>query len=288
MASFNETSTAEDVTEGLDLSGRTYLVTGCNSGLGLETMRVLALRGARVVGAARTKAKATAACETIDGDTLALACELSDPASVRATVDAVHEPLHGIIANAGVMALPELVLQHGVEAQMFTNHVGHFMLITGLLDRLASKGRVVMVSSGAHSYARGKDITFENLAWEREYKPWPAYGQSKLANILFAKELAKRLPKGQTANALHPGLIETSLWRHLSKEETGRMTGSLSFRSIAQGAATQVFVATHSTAGGVNGMYFGDCAPRKPTALARDKTLATRLWQSTEALVSGL
>ena len=288
MTSFGFSSTAEQVTDGLDLSGRTILVTGCNSGLGLETMRVLALRGARVLGSARTKAKASAACASVEGDTTPVVCELSDPSSVRAAVEAVQEPLYAIIANAGVMALQELVLQHRVEAHMFTNHVGHFLLVTGLLNRLAAGGRVVILSSGAHAYARGKSITFDDLVWNRPYKPWVAYGQSKLANILFAKELAKRLPAGQTANAVHPGIIETPLWRHLPEETAKRMKTGMGFRTIEQGAATQIFVATHPSLATVSGKYFGDCAVRQPTALARDAALAVRLWDTTEALIANL
>ncbi len=288
MPRFDSSATAEQVTEGLKLRGRTILVTGCNSGLGLETMRVLALRGARVIGAARTAEKAEAACALVEGDAVPLVCELSEPASVRAAVEAVQEPLDAVIANAGIMALPELVLQHGIEAQMFTNHVGHFLLVTGLLDRLTAKGRVVMLSSGAHTYARGPEITFDDLEWNRPYEPWPAYGLSKLANVLFAKELATRLPAGQTANAVHPGIIQTPLWRHLSEETSAEMESTLSFRTIEQGAATQCFVATHPSAAATTGAYFGDCAPRKPSALARDKALATQLWDATEALVAGL
>lgn len=288
MTSFGSSSTAEQVTDGLDLSGHTILITGCNSGLGLEAMRVLALRGARVLGSARTETKASAACASVEGDTAPIVCELSDPASVRAAVEAVQEPLHAIIANAGVMALQELVLQHRVEAHMFTNHVGHFILVTGLLKRLAAGGRVVILSSGAHAYARGKSITFDDLVWNRPYKPWVAYGQSKLANILFAKELAKRLPDGQTANAVHPGIIETPLWRHLPKETAERMKTGMGFRTIEQGAATQVFVATPPSLATVSGEYFGDCAVRQPTALARDAALAARLWDATEALIADL
>ncbi len=288
MPRFDSSATAEQVTEGVRLRGRTILVTGCNSGLGLETMRVLALRGARVIGAARTAEKAEAACGAVEGDAVPLVCELSDPASVRAAAEAVQEPLDAVIANAGVMALQELTLLHGVEAQMFTNHVGHFLLVTALLDRLTAKGRVVMLSSGAHIQARGLSVTFDDLGWDRPYDPWPAYGLSKLANILFAKELATRLPAGQTANAVHPGVIQTPLWRHLPEETSSRIESTVELKSIAQGAATQCYVATHPSAAATTGAYFGDCAPRKPSAQARDKELATRLWGATEALLRGL
>lgn len=280
---------AEQITEGMDLSGRSFLITGCNSGLGFESMRVLTMRGGRVIGAARTLAKAEAACAKIDGDTLPLACDLSDPASVRAAIASLNEPLDAIIANAGVMALQKLILQHGIEAHLFTNHIGHFMLVTGLLDRLTENGRVVMLSSGAHVYARGKGIDLDDLAWKkRKYRPWTAYGQSKLANILFAKELAKRLPKGQSANAVNPGVIKTDLWRHLPKASVGRLSAGLSSIGVEEGAATQVFVATDPSLANVTGEYFVDQAIRQPSALARNEELAANLWNVTEDVVSSI
>jgi WW domain-containing oxidoreductase len=285
---FTPTSTAEEVCEGLDLTSKTFLVTGCSSGLGLETMRVLALRGARVLGAARTAQQAERACGSVLGDTAPVACDLSDPASVRAAARAVDEPLHAIVANAGVMALPELSLIHGVEAHLLVNHVGHFMLVTALLPRLTARGRVVVLASGAHSYARGDAAAFEDLGWDGPYAPWVAYGRSKLANILFARELSRRLPSGQTANSVHPGLVETPLWRHLPAEEQARMKRDQSFRSSAQGAATQVFVATHPSVAKLSGKYFGDCKMRKASAPGRDDALAATLWATTERLVARL
>ncbi len=156
---FGHGSTAEEVTAGMSLGGKTFLVTGCSSGLGLETMRVLALRGARVLGTARTLEKARAACAAVGGDAVPLACELSDPRSVRACVEAVlarGERLDALIGNAGIMALPRREQAFGVELQLFTNHVGHFLLVTGLLDALADDGRVVMLSSRAHLRAPGR------------------------------------------------------------------------------------------------------------------------------------
>lgn len=288
MPPFDASSTAEDVTAGRNLRGFTALVTGCNSGLGHETMRVLALRGARVIGAARSHDKAEAACASVEGDAVPLVCELSDPASVQAAVAQVREPLHAVIANAGIMALPELVLRHGLEAQMFTNHVGHFLLVTGLLDRLAPKGRVVMLSSGAHHFAKGPWVTFDDLRWTRPYEPWPAYGLSKLANLLFARELARRLPAGQTANAVHPGVIRTGLMRHLTPDESAGISEGLTFRSIPQGAATQVFAATHASVASDSGTYFADCARKKSSSQASDGALARKLWDATEAFVADL
>lgn len=286
--SFDADSTAEDVTAGLDLSGKTILLTGCNSGLGLETMRVLALRGARVIGTARTREKAENACKSLDGDTRGVVCELGDLASVRAAIQQIDEPLDAIIANAGVMAIQQRELIEGVEAHLFTNHVAHFVLVNGLLERLRPNGRVVMLSSGAHAYAKGGNINFDDLGWNHDYTPWAAYGVSKLANILYAKELAKRLPAGQTANALHPGVIYTPLWRHIPAPDADRLKSNLRFKSVPQGAATQVFVATHPSLSGVSGAYFSDCHVAEPTAPALDEALAKHLWQATAQLVASL
>jgi hypothetical protein len=155
---FGYGSTAEDVTVGLSLNGKTYLLTGCNSGLGFETLRVLRLRGAQVIAAARTLEKARAACASVKGLTTPVACELAEPASVRAsvaTVKALNVPIDGIICNAGIMALPKLNQAYGYELQFFTNHIGHFMLVTGLIDTLATDAHVIAASSRAGRKARG-------------------------------------------------------------------------------------------------------------------------------------
>lgn len=289
---FGYSSTAEQVTEGLDLSGRTILVTGCNSGLGLETLRVLSKRGARLIGAARTEDKARAACQGAPGQPLPVACELSDPASVRACVEKVKRDgaeLDAVICNAGIMALPKLQQAFGYELQFFTNHIGHFILVTGLLDQLSAKGRVVMLSSTAHRRAPREGIQFDNLSGERGYDGWSAYGQSKLANLLFAKELARRFAgSSRTANAVHPGVIATNLARHLpgfARAGFG-LISPLFLKSAAQGAATQCYVAAHPAVADVSGEYFADCNVATPTRLARDAGLARRLWQESERIAS--
>jgi WW domain-containing oxidoreductase len=291
---FGYGSTAEQVTDGLSLEGKTYLVTGCNSGLGLEALRVLALRGAQVIGTARTVEKAKAACDSVQGKTVPLACELSDPASVRACVAAVKDrglKLDGLIANAGIMALPKLEQLHGYEAQFFTNHIGHFMLVTGLLGQLTDTGRVVMLSSAAHRQAPKEGIQFDNLSGEKGYTPWRSYGQSKLANLLFAKELARRLAgTRQTANAVHPGVIRTNLSRHMNPAArvVFSMVGPLFLKSVGQGAATEVFVATHPSVAQVSGEYFADCNVAKPRADANDAAMAKKLWDVSENIVAEL
>lgn len=290
---FGFNSSAEEVTEGLDLSGKTYLLTGCNSGIGAETLRVLALRGATVIGAARTDAKAEAAVSSHRG-ALPVACELSEPDSVRACVEAVkalNKPLDGIIANAGIMALPERTVHHGYELQFLTNHIGHWILVTGLLDQLTDDGRVVMLSSEAHRWTVRGGIGFDNLDASKSYDGWRFYGQSKLANLLTAKELARRFEgTKKTANAVHPGVIVTNLGRHMGRGMNAAWAalGPLLFtKTIPQGAATQVYVAA-SPSMAESGQYWEDCNVGKPTRHGRDEALASRLWEETERIVAGL
>jgi WW domain-containing oxidoreductase len=290
---FGYGSTAEEVTNGIDLHGQTMLVTGCNSGLGRETVRVLALRGARVIGTGRTVEKAREGLAGLGDNHLALACELSEPASVRACIDAVTRDgarLNALICNAGIMALPQLRQAHDIELQFFTNHIGHFILVNGLLERLVPQGRVVVVASNAHRRAPAAGIELDNLSGARGYVPWRAYGQSKLANILFTKELARRLTDGRTANTLHPGVIATNLSRSMPvlARFSLRAAAPLVLKDESQGAATQVFLATHPSVAGVTGQYFSHCQRAEPEPIANDAALAARLWQESERIVAGL
>jgi len=291
---FGYGSTAEEVTAGLSLAGKTILVTGCNSGLGFEAMRVLSMRGARVLGTARTLEKAKAACDAVGDQAVPLACELSEPASVRTCVDAViagGHRLDAVICNAGIMALPKRELAHGIELQFFTNHIGHFILVTGLLDRLAEDGRVVMLSSAAHTMAPKEGIRFDDLAAAKGYTPWGHYGQSKLANLLFAKELARRFAgTRKTANAVHPGVIRTKLGRHMPgiARFTFGLVGPLVLKSVPQGAATEVYVAVHPGVATTSGAYFADANLATPRADADDPALAKKLWEVSESIVAGL
>ena len=287
-------SSAEEVTQGIALKGKSYLVTGSTAGLGTETVRVLAQRGARVFATGRTKEKAAAACDRVPGVIVPVACELADPQSVRACIAFLKQEgvkLDGIIANAGIMALPQLESVLGYEKQFFTNHIGHFILITELLNELTDKGRVVVLSSDAHKGAPKVGIEFDNLTGERGYKPWAAYGQSKLANLLFAKQLAKRLAgTGKTANAVHPGVIKTNLARSMSPLVRFALgvAEPLALKNVAEGAATQCYVATRPELEGVTGEYFADCNIAQPSALARDAALAVRLWDESERIVQKL
>ena len=290
---FGYASTAEEVTEGVDLSGKTILITGVSSGLGAESARVLAKRGATILGTARSREKAQAACADLPG-AVPLVCELSDPASIRACVDEVKAlgvTLDVILANAGVMALQQRELVHGLEKQFFVNHIGHFVLVTGLLDVLADDGRVVILSSAAHAQAPEGGIRFDDLALERSYHPWTAYGQSKLANLLFARELSKRFEgTDKIAIALHPGVIATNLGRHmpLPLRVLFPIASVIAMKSVPQGAATQCYAAAHPDAVQHDGEYLADCNPAKCTRYGRDPALAERLWRETEAIIAAL
>lgn len=295
---FGYGSTAEDVTEGISLAGKTIIVTGCNSGLGLETLRVLTKRGARVIGTARDLKKAQAACDSVaagsTGSTVAVAMELADPQSVRAAVATIRADgalLDAVICNAGIMALPKLEKAYGLDLQFFTNHIGHFMFVTGLLDRLADTGRVVMLSSSAHNMAPKEGIQFDNLDGSKGYTSWGNYGQSKLANLLFASELARRFTGTlKTANAVHPGVIATNLGRHMNPlARIGMKIGEpLFLKTIPQGAATQCYVAVHPGAATISGAYFADCNEATPRKDATSRALAERLWTESEAIVARL
>jgi WW domain-containing oxidoreductase len=291
---FGYGTTATEVVAGLDLAGRTMLVTGCSSGLGLETIRALAGRGARVVAAARTVEKAQAACAAtgVAGDFLPISCDLAAPASIRACIEVVGRdagPLDAIVCNAGIMAPPALARAHGYELQFFTNHIGHFMLVTGLLPRLAATGRVVVVASNAHRRAPA-GIEFDNLDGARGYNPMRAYGQSKLANVLFTRALARRIGGGQTANCLHPGVIATNLTRTLPF--VGRVALALAapllLKTPAQGAATQCYLATNPAVANVTGAYYRDCNPAEPWPRGKDDAAAARLWTVSEEIVAKL
>ncbi|MFT3925334.1 MAG: SDR family oxidoreductase [Myxococcales bacterium] len=292
---FGYGSTASQVTDGIDLKGRTFLVTGTTSGLGFETVSVLARRGARVLATARSLEKARRVVDKLGTEVVPLVCELSDPESVRACVRSVSqngEQLDGIICNAGIMALPKLEQAHGIELQFFTNHIGHFMLVTGLFGCLSSRARVVMLSSSAHTMApKPEGIQFDNLSGSRGYQPWRAYGQSKLANLLFSKELARRWAgTGRTANAVHPGVIRSELQRSMPAVAriTMDLAGPIVLKSIPEGAATQCYVATHPSLSGVSGEYFADCNVSDSTRASRDPALAARLWEVSERIVAGL
>ncbi len=294
---FGAESTAEEVTAGLDLAGRTALVTGGTSGLGLETSRVLALRGAHVLVTGRTLEKAKAACATLPGRTTPIELELERWDTVAAAADLVRTlgmPIDMLVCNAGIMALPTLEQVGGLEKQFVVNHLGHFILVNRLLPQVkaAPQGRVVAVSSAGYRWAPPAGIEFDNLSGERGYEPDKMYGQSKLANGLMTLELARRFgAEGATAtaNAVHPGVINTDLGRHLPawKRAAGKLVGWTFMKSVHQGAATACYVATAPALARTRGLYFEDCNPVVPAPGKHmdDTALAARLWSVSEGLV---
>jgi NAD(P)-dependent dehydrogenase (short-subunit alcohol dehydrogenase family) len=297
LSPFTAKSTAEEVTAGLDLTGKLALVTGANSGLGLETLRVLALRGADVIATARTLDKATAACASVaPGRGIPLALELTDFDSVVAAslfVERLNRPLDILVCNAGIMELPQLEQVYGLEKHFVTNHLGHFILANRLLPRLqgANQGRVVVVSSGqSFNNAPAGGIQFDNLSGERGYDPKTAYGQSKLANVLFARQLAKRLVGTRvTANSLQPGVIMTNLGRHLPWYTllTARLFGWAFMKPVQAGAATQVYLAAHPLVATTSGFFFRDCNPVVlPDSYLQDDAQAARLWDVSTGLTA--
>ena len=310
---FGATSTTDDVLDGVDLDGRRYLVTGSSGGLGLETCRSLAAHGASVVMLARDRAKNDRAIESILAESPnavleSVECDLSSLESVRrATTDVLARggPLHGIVANAGIMATPFSLTVDGHESQFAVDHLGHFLLVRELLPRLAESApaRVVVVSSAGH---RMGDVDFDDLDFERRpYDPFVAYGAAKTCNVLHAVGIDERWrDRGVRAIAIHPGGIHTELGRYMTPEVVSsllsRMDAASEFvwKSIPAGAATQVWALTSPDLDGRGGIYCEDCQVSPvlsddsigvdgPGVAARavDSGRADRLWNLSEKLV---
>jgi WW domain-containing oxidoreductase len=294
MHNFNKHSTANEVLADLDLSGKNYLLTGCAAGIGLETLRALASRGAHVIATARSQERAAAACSSVPGHTTPIACDQDDFASVAAAVNAVRSlgiTFDAIIANAGIMAPRRPDVRYGVESQFRVNHLSHMLLVTRLSEHLRDgSGRLVMVSSSAaQSFAPREGVAFDNLDAHRGYKPFKFYGQSKLANLAFAKSMAETLqPRGITANALHPGVIVTTdLMRSMNPAVRFVMPiANLFSKTIAQGAATTCYVAAHPAMHDKTGGFYADCQPSKPNPHADDPSFRRRLWDTSATILA--
>jgi NAD(P)-dependent dehydrogenase (short-subunit alcohol dehydrogenase family) len=278
----------------------------------VETARSLASAGADVTLAVRDTAAgertaADIAATTTDAAVHVGELDLASHESIAAFTSAWEGPLDLLVNNAGIMALPELTLTpEGWEAQFGTNHLGHFALALGLHEALAAApaARIVSLSSRGHLYS---PVVFDDINFSsREYSPWSAYGQSKTANILFAVEATRRWAgEGITANAVHPGVIrETNLSRHMDPEVLARMlaerSSAMRFKTIEQGAATSVLVASHPLLEGIGGRYFEDCheaividpagvdvnaTPEGVATYALDPANAERLWELSEQLI---
>ncbi|GAA2827746.1 SDR family NAD(P)-dependent oxidoreductase [Crossiella cryophila] len=292
---FGARSTATDVLEGIDLTGKLAVVTGGYSGLGLETTRALVAAGAHVVVPARRPILAT---EALGEEAEVAALDLADLDSVRTFADAFLASGRGIdimINSAGVMASPETRVGPGWELQFAANHLGHFALVNRLWPALAGReARVVSVSSRGHHYS---DIRWDDVHFATGYDKWQAYGQSKTANVLMAVHLdAIGREHGVRAFALHPGGIYTNLARHIPLAEQiangwadaeGNPVDP-SFKTPPQGAATQVWAATSPRLAGLGGVYLDDCEIAGIGGSAEDRTgvaayavdpdSAARLW----------
>jgi NAD(P)-dependent dehydrogenase (short-subunit alcohol dehydrogenase family) len=297
---FGAQSTAAEVIAGIDLTGRRAIVTGGASGIGVETARALASANAEVTLAVRDLEAGERVADDIAASTgnkqvLVAPLDLTDPASIGALVARWSGPLHLLVNNAGVMALRDLQrTSDGWEMQFATNHLGHFALAVALHDALAAAGKARIVSLSSRGHLRSP-VIFEDINFTaRPYDPFLAYGQSKTANVLFAVEATRRwAADGITANAVHPGaILATNLSRHLRPEAVAglRTSGMYRFKTIEQGAATSVLVATSPQLEGIGGRYFEDCNealvvdsdPSSPFGVAPhalDPDAAARLWQ---------
>jgi len=307
---FNRETTTEEAIAGVDLRGRTAVITGASAGLGIETSRALAGAGARVAMVARDLSKLEAAVRGIrdvlpQADIETERMDLADLASVRAAAGRLADrfpEIHLLINNAGVMACPLGRTAEGFELQFGTNHLGHFLFTCLLVPslRAGAPARVVNLSSAGH---RLSGVDFEDPNYlERDYDKWEAYGQSKSANALFAVALDKRLAdEGVRAFSVHPGMIVTELGRHLDRADIealqarARQAGQTAgMKSIPAGAATTVWAATSSELEDRGGLYLEDCRIAEPEAPgvsggycahAVDPEAAERLWSLSEELI---
>jgi NAD(P)-dependent dehydrogenase (short-subunit alcohol dehydrogenase family) len=308
--SYGATTTAAEIVRELDLHGRRVVVTGASSGIGAETARALAYAGADVTLAVRNLEAGTEVAKGIAeglppaaGELRVAPLDLADPVSVTGFVHAWTGPLHVLVNNAGVMALPQLTrTAAGYEMQFATNHLGHFALASGLHKSLAAAGgaRVVSVASIGHLFS---PVVFDDLHYRfRPYDQWTSYGQSKSANVLFAVGAARRWgDDGIAANALMPGNVaSTALARHMSADDLAAFgeTTTLALppvKTIEQGAATSVLLAASPDVEGVTGRYYEDCAEARQISERADHTAgvapyaldldnAERLWQISIAL----
>lgn len=301
---FGSNSTSDQVAThfAAQAKDKVIVVTGCNCGIGKETVKSLAAQGAKVIMACRSMDKCSLAIQDIrasvpEADVVPMVCDLGSFESIRSFVTAYQAlqlpALDILINNAGVMACPLDFTQDGHEMQFGTNHLGHFLLTELLIQdlRKAKNGRVVLVSSTAHSMSYAEGIRFDDLKGAEKYHMWKAYGQSKLSNLLYAKSLDERCQgddglKHIHAVSLHPGVIKTELGRHLPAFVRGLISFAKPFlKTIPQGAATTVYCALAPEVMAKGGQYFADCNEDTPmVAQATDPELWKRLQQVSEEL----
>lgn len=296
MATFDAFATAEQVTAGIDLSGKTALVTGVTAGIGLETMRVLALRGARVLAVGRTREKAAAAIASLTGVRKDLiqpfGCNQEKLADVVTFTDEIRTLgvlLDILVANAGVVGKWSRETIGGIEKTFVVNHLATFVLVNRLTSVVAPGGRIVIVSSNAHKRAPRAGIEFDNLSAERGYFFMKQYGQTKLANHLFTRSLARRVAAAITVNSLHPGRVYTNIFHNLPLPLRALVhtIAKRQMKDIPTGASTMCYLAAHPEVQGVTGKYFADNRESATGPHMTDDAMAERLWTVSEELTRG-
>tara|TARA_A100001037_G_C15135009_1_gene630638 strand:+ start:743 stop:1570 length:828 start_codon:yes stop_codon:yes gene_type:complete len=269
------------------MNGQTVLITGANGGIGKITAVELAKKGAHVIVASRKSEKTDGAMEEISsyGSAEHIAVDLANLQSVRqlaSTVMTKHQRLDVLINNAGVFPTKLTLTDDGFEAQFGVNHLAHFLLTTELLDFIKSNnsGRIITVTSKLH---KNGSIDFDSFRGEKKYSPQVAYGQSKLANVLFAIELADRLTGSTvTSNLLHPGAVRTDIMRQMPK--LLRWLVNLSFIKPEEGAKTSIMLASDKELDGVNGQYYDQCELDSVAEIGKDEDLRKKLWDESEKL----
>ncbi|MBP5775575.1 MAG: SDR family oxidoreductase [Clostridiales bacterium] len=275
------------------MQGKTAIVTGANSGMGMATVRALSDMGARVIMLCRSEKRGREALERLNSkkprDLDLILCDLGDYGSIRTFVSKVKESYDHIdilVNNAGFISLDRQETKEGLERQFGINHIGHFLLTTSLLDLMGEGSRIVVVASGAHKTGK---IHFDDINLHKGFNVFKAYSQSKLANVLFTRELARRVKdKGITVNCCHPGAVATNIG---IDRETGfgkTVTGLLKpfFQTPEHGAKTAVFLATDDSVADVSGEYFYRCKIAKSSKRSKDMELAKELFELSEKLIN--
>ena len=275
-----------------DLNGKIAIVTGANSGMGYATVEALSDMGATVLMLCRSKERGSAAIASLNAQKERklelILCDLGDFSSIRSAAEYVkanYPRVDILVNNAGFISLDRQETKEGIERQFGINHLGHFLLTTQLLDLMVPGSRIVNVASGAHKVGR---IHFDDINLKKNYNVIKAYSQSKLANVLFTKELARRLRKRRiSVNCCHPGAVATNIG---IDRETGfgkTVTGLLKpfFQTPADGAGTAIYLATDEAVRNKTGGYYYMCRPARSSRLSKDKDLAKRLYELSEEMI---
>ena len=293
---FGARSTADQVLAGVDLTRKRMVVTGCRSGIGLETMKALVANGAHVIGIAQTLDDARAACNAAGTWSTPIACNFEDFDSIDSAADSICDlpgPLDAIIMNSELGNLPTLEGRYGIELQSIVEYIGHFALVNRLADRVRSKsGRIVMVRSDVTvNHAPADGVTRDDLGSRHFYEPLMSNGQAKSANAICAKELSRRLaPRGVSVNSFDSGSVrDAGLNEH--RRWTRRLIDSVArlfTKSAAQRAATAALLAASPQVAGISGENWSKCQITHGDPRLADEILAKRLWETSEQIVSAI